>query len=362
MKRTCKTNSVYQGGTKIVLASLAAAMLTFGTTAFAIYDPATHTDTLTNQMVSPTRGNKDAGDFTNYPYPDRNLVINWDYSSNDSRKDGSAIRDATVNAKNITIKADFNGNEWTDKGIISDGTTHVTAGGDIDITTHNDGVYTEENGSTTIDGFKNLTIKATGHEESYLSIFGFKIFLGYTGGYGLVDNGNGITVQGGEDSTVHISNAASIQAAVGNSVKNVRTGTGITISAGQIAIDSPYMAVFAGSGKKGDFAVNLNASTVDIRGLVKASQGGTVSINPDTEGTVSLAAGQGGYEKIEPSSSSIESSGKGSRVSINENRGGKVQIAGNIAVASGGTVSIQGTKEDSLILGNLEASQGGTLD
>lgn len=330
-----------------------------GAPVYADYDPATHTDTLTNQMVSPSRGNTAMGDFSTYDHADRNLVIQW---NNNSRGDGAPIRDARVNAKNITINADFSGNQWTDKGIISDGTTHVTAGGDIDITTHNDGVYTEGNGSTTIDGFKNLTIKATGHEESYRSIFGCKIFLGYTGGYGLVDNGNGITVQGGEDSTVHISNAASIQAAVGNSVKNVRTGTGITISAGQIAIDSPYMAVFAGLGKKGDFAVNLNASTVDIRGLVKASQGGTVSINPDTEGTVSLAAGQGGYEKIEPSSNSIESSGKGSRVSINENRGGKVQIAGNIAAASGGTVSIQGTTAESLIRGDLQASGGGTLD
>lgn len=330
-----------------------------GATVYADYDPATHTDTLTNQMVSPSRGNTAVGDFSTYDHADRNLVIQW---NNNSRGDGAPIRDARVNAKNITINADFSGNQWTDKGIISDGTTHVTAGGDINITTNNDAVYTQENGSTTIDGFKNLTIKATGHEESYRSIFGFKIFLGYTGGYGLVDNGNGITVQGGEDSTVHISNAASIQAAVGNSVKNVRTGTGITISAGQIAIDSPYMAVFAGLGKKGDFAVNLNASTVDIRGLVKASQGGTVSINPDTEGTVSLAAGQGGYEKIEPSSNSIESSGKGSRVSINENRGGKVQIAGNIAAASGGTVSIQGTTAESLIRGDLQASGGGTLD
>ncbi len=117
MKRTYKTNSVYQGGTKIVLASLAAAMLTFGTTAFATYDPATHTETLTNQMVSHDRGDLDAGDFHSYDQTDRNLVINW---TDDSCGDGSAIRNARVNAKNITINADFSGNKWTDKGIISD--------------------------------------------------------------------------------------------------------------------------------------------------------------------------------------------------------------------------------------------------
>lgn len=186
----------HRGARRILLASLAVAALACGTTAYATYDPATNTDTLTNQMVSPTRGNTAAGDFKTYDYPDRNLVINW---TNNSRGDGAPIRDATVNAKNITINADFSGNQWTDKGIISDGTSHVTAGGDINIKTHNDGVYTEGTGSTTIDGFKNLAIEATGKDKKYY----FILFAGYTGGYGLVDNANGITVTGEENSTVN---------------------------------------------------------------------------------------------------------------------------------------------------------------
>ncbi|WP_370850230.1 hypothetical protein [Megasphaera sp.] len=44
MIRMHKTMIISQGRTKIAIASLAAAMLTFGTTAFAAYDPATNTD------------------------------------------------------------------------------------------------------------------------------------------------------------------------------------------------------------------------------------------------------------------------------------------------------------------------------
>ena len=45
--------------------------------ALAEYDPATNTDTLTNQMVSSTRGDVNRGDFKAYDHPDRNLVIKW---------------------------------------------------------------------------------------------------------------------------------------------------------------------------------------------------------------------------------------------------------------------------------------------
>lgn len=278
-------------------------MLTFGTTAFATYDLATNTDTLTNQMVSPTRGNKDVGDFTTYDYPKRNLVINWDYSSNDSRKDGSAIRDATVNAKNITINANFSGNQWTDKGIISDGTTHVTASGDISITTHNDGVYTEKNGSTTIDGFKNLTIKATGND--WLR----------GGGFGVVDNGDGITIQGGNDSKVDISTVTSVQAAVGNSVRDNTVGTGVTISANEIKLDAPGKAIYAAPGKNGDFAVNLNASKVTINGAVQSV---------------------------------------GGRIAVNQNQIGLAQIYGDVQAHNGGLIDLNLNGEDSSLHGTIK--------
>lgn len=165
--RTSK-KSHHRGARRILLASLAVAALACGTTAYAAYDPSTNTDTLTNRMISTTRDNTE-GDMHTYDHADRNLVINWD--AQNGRDDGSAIRDAVVNAKNITINADFKGNQWDDKGIISDYGTHVTASGDINIKTHNDGVYTEGTGSTTIDGFKSLTIETTGNEEKVKSIF-----------------------------------------------------------------------------------------------------------------------------------------------------------------------------------------------
>lgn len=82
-----------------VIAALAMTSVLFsgiGTTTYAAYDPVTNTDTLTNQMVSETRGDTGKGDFKSYDHPDRNLVINW---TDDSRGDGAAIRDAQVNAK-----------------------------------------------------------------------------------------------------------------------------------------------------------------------------------------------------------------------------------------------------------------------
>ena len=356
--RTSK-KSHHRGARRILLASLTVAALACGTTAYANDTPAsgTETDTLTNRTISAHPAFPfQEGDLSAYEHADRNLVINWD--AQNGRGDGSAIRDAVVNAKNITINADFKGNQWDDKGIISDYGTHVTASGDINIKTHNDGVYTEGTGSTTIDGFKSLTIETTGNEEKVKSIFVFKIFLGYTGGYGLVDNGNGITVKGGEGSTVNISTAASIQAAVGNSVANTTDGTGIEVDANQITIKSPYKAIFAGPGKTGKFFVNLNAPTVTIDGLINASNGGTVSIDPDTEGTVTIIAGKGGYEKVTASADSILSSGKGSKVSINENKGGQVKITGDMEAINNGSISINGTKAESSIQGNVLAENG----
>lgn len=169
-----------------------------GTYAYADYDPATNTDTLTNQMVSNTRGDTTKGDFKSYNYPDRNLVINW---TDNSRGDGAAIRDAEVNAKNLTINANFSGNGWTDKGVISDAATHIKASGDINIATNDDSVYTEGNGTTTIEGFKNLNITSS------------------IAGYGLVDNGGGITVSGGTGSSVTIKNSGvAARPTVGNSL------------------------------------------------------------------------------------------------------------------------------------------------
>lgn len=106
--------------------------------AYASYDATTNTETLTNQRISNTMGDTTKGDLKSYNYPDRNLVITW---TDSSRGDGSPIRDADVYAKKITIISDFVGNQWTDKGIISDNSTNIHASGDFSIITHDDSVY-----------------------------------------------------------------------------------------------------------------------------------------------------------------------------------------------------------------------------
>lgn len=301
------------------------------TYAYADYDPATNTDTLTNQMVSNTRGDTTKGDFKSYNYPDRNLVINW---TDNSRGDGAAIRDAEVNAKNLTINANFSGNEWTDKGVISDAATHIKASGDINIATNNDSVYTEGKGTTTIEGFKNLNITSS------------------IAGYGLVDNGGGITVSGGTGSSVTIKNSGlawDAHPTVGNSLWTGRgsaLGKGITVKADKIQIQSDNKSIFAGQGKGGEkFTVDLNAHAVDVTGTISGI-GGDIFINSDTNGTVTLSSAnktENGWSSGEQSIDLMSNDTSGSNLTINKNARGLVQILGKIQVGG----------EDSSVLANM---------
>lgn len=302
-----------------------------GTYAYADYDPATNTDTLTNQMVSNTRGDTTKGDFTSYNYPDRNLVINW---TDNSRGDGAAIRDAEVNAKNLTINANFSGIAWTDKGVISEAATHIKASGDINIATNDDSVYTQVEGTTTIEGFKNLNITSS------------------IAGYGLVDNGGGITVSGGTGSSVTIKNsglASNARPPVGNSLRTGRgdaLGKGITVKADKIQIQSDNNSIFAGQGKGGEkFTVDLNAHAVDVTGTISGI-GGDIFINSDTNGTVTLSSAnktENGGSSGEQSIDLMSNDTSGSNLTINKNAKGLVQILGKIQVRG----------EDSSVLANM---------
>lgn len=302
-----------------------------GTYAYADYDPATNTDTLTNQMVSNTRGGTTTGDFKSYNYPDRNLVINW---TDNSRGDGAAIRDAEVNAKNLTINANFSGNGWTDKGVISDAATHIKASGDINIATNDDSVYTEGRGTTTIEGFKNLNITSS------------------IAGYGLVDNGGGITVSGGTGSSVTIKNSGvAARPTVGNSLSTGRRsalGKGITVKADKIQIQADNKSIFAGQGKGGEkFTVDLNAHAVDVTGTISGI-GGDIFINSDTNGTVTLSSAnktENGWPSAsgEQSIDLMSNNTSGSNLTINKNAKGLVQILGKIQVGG----------EDSSVLANM---------
>ena len=192
----------------ILALSLSTNVLEGGTIAFAEYDPVTNTDTLTNQMVSSTNGDISKGDFKSYDHPDRNLVINWIYNS----RDGAAIRDAEVKAKNISIDTSNSYYDAIDISIFSKAATHITATGDINIISQGNAVSTEFQGTTRIEGFKNLNIKVAGN------------------GCGLFDNGRGITVKGGEESTVSIDTTAAYGPAISNfMIRHV--GEGVTVEA-----------------------------------------------------------------------------------------------------------------------------------
>jgi hypothetical protein len=153
-----------RGNVKLTLVTLGAwtAVLAGGAPVSATYDAATNTETLTNQTISSTYANAGYGDLTSYDHSDRNLVINW---TDSDRTDVSAICNADVNAKNITIDANFPGGvSGCNRGITSDFTnsTTVQTSGDINITTFRDGIYTKANGTATIKGFKNLTVTSPG--------------------------------------------------------------------------------------------------------------------------------------------------------------------------------------------------------
>lgn len=351
------------GGTNVALAA---------DPATGSYDPATNTDTLTNQLISRTLADAAKGDLKSYDHPDRNLVINWTSETNDSRRDGSAIRDADVNAKNITINADFDGNEWTNKGVISDVATHIKASGDIDIITSDDSVYTEDDGKTTIEGFKNLNITST------------------KDGYGLVDNGGGITVTGGAGSVVMIKSSER-RPAVGNSLKSVlgkyfdkyKLGKGITVDADKIQITSAGTSIFSGIGKEGKFTVNLNANTVDVTGTISGVNG-DIFINPETDGTITLSGADKKRTSIDLSSGSnlvinkdakalvqitgkMQVEGAGSSVFANMTGDGSFVDADGDAIETdnGGAVTLNMSGKNSYIHGNMnsgnEANDGGTI-
>ena len=313
-----------------------------GVSAQATYDEATNTDTLTNQMVSSNRGGA-AGDMKSYDHADRNLVINW---TDGSRGDGSAIRNAEVTAKNLTVSADFKGDEWTDKGIIDDGdgdATKINVSGDINITANNDAVYTQGNGTVDISGFKNLKITAR------------------EGGYGMVDNGGGITVKGGEGSIVDITAEAGMdpRAAIGNSIYSSfppdpeegwgPVGTGISIEADTIKLTSESKAIHSGKGKDTKFTVDLKAKDIDIVGTVGAQEGDVFidgdtvkifdSLNEDNEypvNSIHTANGDGTY---------------GTNVVINKDNRENVlvQISGLVDVRTNSKVLVNMTKDGSYL-------------
>ena len=308
--------------------------------AYASYDATTNTETLTNQRISNTMGDTTKGDFKSYNYPDRNLVITW---TDSSRGDGSPIRDADVYAKNITIISDFVGNQWTDKGVISYNTTNIKVSEDINITTYDDGVFTDGEGTTNIRGFKNLNITSRA-------------------GFGVVDNGNGINIEG---ESVEI-RSEGIRPAIGNSMKTLflrHFGKEITIKADKIVLNSKQYSILSGQGNGKKFKVTLDAQNIDITGTM-LGYNGDIIITPRTEGEVNISAPAQREDSISLSA--------GSKLTINEESTElkKMQISGKIDVSGEGTSlranmtgdSSISPREGSTSTVAIEASNGGKVE
>ena len=218
----------------------------------------------------------------NYDYTGKDIIIKW---TKDGRPSEPApIRNAHVTAQNITIEADYpESSNMLNKGIYSDSgnKTDITVTDTISITTYDDSVYTESNGKTNINGFKNLNITSRK-------------------GFGLVDNGNGINIEGGDNSVVSIKSEYvaysfwgweihNSRPAIGSHYLSENYGKGIFIKSGMIKLDSEdNYSIYAGNGEKGRFEVNLDASEIDITGTIYGD-GGNITITPRADGVVKIS-------------------------------------------------------------------------
>ena len=270
--------------------------------------------------------------------------------------------DADVYAKNITIISDFVGNQWTDKGVISDNATNINAFEDINITTYNDGVFTEGKGTTNINGFKNLNITSRS-------------------GFGLVDNGNGITIEGGEQSVVSIKSEYRTRSfwgfemqvsrpAIGSHYLSENYGNGISIKSGTIKLDSvKNYSIYAGNGRKGRFEVNLDASEIDITGTIYGA-GGNITITPRTDGIMKISPSDQAEGRTLKDNSILLTNG--STLTINKDSAElkKMQITGKIDVSGEGSSLLANMTGDSSISSRegssstvaIEASKGGKVE
>ena len=299
---------------------------------------------------------------SSYDYTGKDLVLKWEKGKTPT--DGSPIRDAQVTAQNITIEADFPDDYGgiLNKGIWSDHKTDVTAPGTINITTYDDGVYTAGIGKTNISGFKNLNITSRS-------------------GFGLVDNGNGITIEGGYQSVVSIKSEYRTRSlwgfemqvsrpAIGSHYLSENYGNGISIKSGMIKLDSvKNYSIYAGNGRKGRFEVNLDASEIDITGTIYGA-GGNIAITPRTDGIMKISPSDQAEGRTLKDNSILLTNG--STLTINKDSAElkKMQITGKIDVSGEGSSLLANMTGDSSISSRegssstvaIEASKGGKVE
>lgn len=128
--------------------------------------------------------------MTSFSHPNSDLTLDW---TNQGRtggiKRGSCVspifNTSEITAKNITVKATEQGNQWNDKGIIYDQKNipngKITASDTIKIETYDDAIYMSAGAPHKVDisGFKKLILTSAGNPESGSS------------GHAIMNNGTG---------------------------------------------------------------------------------------------------------------------------------------------------------------------------
>lgn len=300
-------------------------------------------------------------------YHGKNLFITW---TKDDNGGDAPVKGAQIIAQNITIETNFpdkypNGiRRGMYRGILNKGIyntdnyqSDITALGTIKILTYDDGIYTESNAKANIKGFKNLIITSKA-------------------GFGVVDNGGGINIEGGDDSAVTIKTESEFvpvlfgimfhqsRPAIGSHYLSENYGNGISIRSGTIKLDSAVnYSIFAGNGEKGRFEVNLDASEIDITGTIYGD-GGNITITPRADGMVKISPNESQDDSIYLS--------KGSTLTINKDSAElkEMQISGKINVNGEGTsllANMTGNSANALREGSsstvaIEASDGGNVN
>ena len=155
--------------------------------------------------------------------------------------------------------------------------------------------------------------------------------------------------------------------AIGSSTRENNLGKGISISAGEIELNSTgNYSIQARYGKNGRFEVNLDASEIDITGTIYGA-GGNITITPRTAGVMKISpSGKAEDETLKNNSILLTN---GSTLTINKDSAElkQMQITGKINVAGEGTSLRANMTGDSSIKGSsstvaIEASNGGSVE
>lgn len=290
-----------------------------------------HFDSHTSINGSGGYHDKGSSDLDSFSHPDSDLTLDW---TNEGKTGGisrgsgvSAIYNTPeVTAKNITVIATQEGNQWNDKGIIYNNSSNngkITATGTIKIQTNDDCIYTNTDGhNVEISGFNKLMLEATGksfHQSS---------------GYAIMNNGtnNFLTITGGENSEIDMTNTGNRAVVADNS--DTAGSTKISLTANTINlhanVNSKYYSIV-----KTAAHYAFTGGQIEINGLDK-----TIINNENKNGGIAVDA--------------YANSGK-SLIEINKKSKGVVEITGDV-VGDNGTADIDFAGSQSFLTGNMKAS------